>query len=142
MITTTSKNNWFCEQNNCSACASHFLVHFFDVHCTTMMQNLPLQRFMEDVDILQQIFPSLFDIKPLRIQLQEKLPTFDKLSSPNRSDKRMQIHLSFLVMFSVHCHHHHHCLRSLLTQMEERGITNSMFRNAMIWKRRNLSVNQ
>ena len=52
-----------------------------------MMQNLPLQRFMEDVDILQQIFPSLFDIKPLRIQLQEKLPTFDKLSSPNRSDK-------------------------------------------------------
>ena len=142
MITTTSKNNWFCEQNTCSACASHFLVHFFDVHCTTMMQNLPLQRFMEDVDILQQIFPSLFDIKPLRIQLQEKLPTFDKLSSPNRSDKRMQIHLSFLVMFSVHCHHHHHCLRSLLTQMEERGITNSMFRNAMIWKRRNLSVNQ
>ena len=87
MITTTSKNNWFCEQNNCSACTSHFLVHFFDVHCTTMMQNLPLQRFMEDVDILQQIFPSLFDIKPLRIQLQEKLPTFDKLSSPNRSDK-------------------------------------------------------
>ena len=61
MITTTSKNNWFCEQNNCSACASHFLVHFFDVHCTTMMQNLPLQRFMEDVDILKQIFPSLFE---------------------------------------------------------------------------------
>ena len=26
-----------------------------------MMQNLSLQRFMEDVDTLQQIFPSLFE---------------------------------------------------------------------------------
>ena len=29
------KNNWFYEQNNSSARASRFLVHFFDVHCTT-----------------------------------------------------------------------------------------------------------
>ena len=29
------KNNWFYEQNNYSALASRFLVHFFDVHCTT-----------------------------------------------------------------------------------------------------------
>ena len=28
------KKNWFYEKNNCSARASRFLVHFFDVHCT------------------------------------------------------------------------------------------------------------
>ena len=29
------KNNRFDDQNNSSARASRFLVHFFDVHCTT-----------------------------------------------------------------------------------------------------------
>jgi len=33
--TTTSENNWFYEENNSSARASRFIVHFFDVHCTT-----------------------------------------------------------------------------------------------------------
>ena len=28
------KKNWVYEQNNSSARASSFLVHFFDVHCT------------------------------------------------------------------------------------------------------------
>ena len=28
------KSDWFYEQNNCSARASRFLVHFFDVYCT------------------------------------------------------------------------------------------------------------
>ena len=54
------KNNWFYEQNNCSARASGFLVHF-DVHYTTTTRNLPMRRFMEDMDILRQIVPSLFD---------------------------------------------------------------------------------
>ena len=51
------------QQNNCacSARASRFLVHFFDVHYTTMTWNLPLRRFMKDVDILRQIFSSLFE---------------------------------------------------------------------------------
>ena len=48
-------------QNYCFARASRFLVHFFDVHCTTTTWNLPMRRFMEDVDILRQIFPSLFE---------------------------------------------------------------------------------
>ena len=35
VIIGTSKNNRFNDQNNSSARASRFLVHFFDVHCTT-----------------------------------------------------------------------------------------------------------
>ena len=54
------KKNWFYEQN-CSARASFFLVHFFDVYCTTTTRNLPMRRPVEDVDILRQIFPSLFE---------------------------------------------------------------------------------
>ena len=40
---------------------SRFLVHFFDVYCTTTTWNLPMRRLTEDVDILRQIFPSLFE---------------------------------------------------------------------------------
>ena len=58
--TTTSKNNWFYEQSNCSASAIRFLVHFFDVHCTTTTWNLPMRHCMEVLDILRQIIPSLF----------------------------------------------------------------------------------
>ena len=55
------KSNCFYVQNNCSARASRFLVHFFDVHCTTTTWSLPLRRFMEDVEIWRQIFLSLFE---------------------------------------------------------------------------------
>ena len=34
------KNDRFNDQNNSSARASRFLVHFFDVHCTTTTWNL------------------------------------------------------------------------------------------------------
>ena len=37
------------------------LVHFFDVHCTTTTWNLPMRRFMEDVDKRRQISLSLFE---------------------------------------------------------------------------------
>ena len=57
------KNNRFNDQNNSSACASRFLVHFFDVHCTTTTWNLLMRRFMEDVNMPRQIFPSLFDLR-------------------------------------------------------------------------------
>ena len=40
---------------------AHFLVHFFDVHCTTMMWNLLMRQFMEDVNIQRRIFLSLFE---------------------------------------------------------------------------------
>ena len=56
------KNNWFYEQNICSARASRFLVHFFHVHCTIMTWNLPMRRFVEDVDIRRQIVLSLFEL--------------------------------------------------------------------------------
>ena len=58
--TMTSKNNRFYDQNNSSARASRFLVHFFDVHCTTATWNLLMRRYMEDVDIRRQISLSLF----------------------------------------------------------------------------------
>ena len=48
-------------RKNCSARASRILVHFFDVHCTNTTWNLPMRRFMEDVDIQRQNFPSLFE---------------------------------------------------------------------------------
>ena len=60
-VLRTLSNDWFYEQNNCSARASHFLVRFFDVHCKTTTWNLPMRRFVEGVDILRQIFPSLFE---------------------------------------------------------------------------------
>ena len=40
-----------------------FLVHFFDVHCTTTTWNLLIWRFMEDVDIRQRIFLPLFELE-------------------------------------------------------------------------------
>ena len=43
------KNNRFNDQNNSSARAARFLVHFFDVHCTTLKWNLPMRCFMEDL---------------------------------------------------------------------------------------------
>lgn len=118
-------------KNNSTARALRFLVHILDVHCTTNTWNHPMWRFMEDMDILGQIFPSLFEHRykalknstPGCLHLTNWAVQIEVIKF-----KRMQIHVSFLVMFSVHCHHHHHCLRSLLTQMEERGITKLMFR--------------
>ena len=55
------KNNRFNDQNNSSAQASRFLVHFFDVHCMTTTWNLLIWCFMEDVDIWWRIFQPLFE---------------------------------------------------------------------------------
>ena len=46
---TTSKNNRFNDQNNSSTRASHFLVHFFDAHCTTTTPNLSFSGGRESV---------------------------------------------------------------------------------------------
>ena len=42
--TNKQTNNWVYEKNNSSAW--RFLVHLFDVHCTTTAWNLPMRRFM------------------------------------------------------------------------------------------------
>ena len=55
------KNNRFNDQNNGSACALRFLVHFLDVHCMTTAWNLLICRFMEDVNIRRRIFLPLFE---------------------------------------------------------------------------------
>ena len=54
------KNNSFNDQNNSSARASRFLVHFLDVHCTITTWNLLICRFMEDVNDTTTNFPSCF----------------------------------------------------------------------------------
>ena len=46
------KNKRFNDQNNSSAHAARFLVHFFEVHCTTSTWNLPMRRFMEDLILI------------------------------------------------------------------------------------------
>ena len=51
----------FHDQNISHARASRFLVHFFDVHCTTTTWNLQIWCFMEDVDIRPRIFLPLFE---------------------------------------------------------------------------------
>ena len=51
----------FHDQNISYAHASRFLVHFFDVHCTTTTWNLQILRFMEDVDIRPRMFLPLFE---------------------------------------------------------------------------------
>ena len=43
--------------------ASYFLVHFFDVHCTTTTWNLLIWRFMKDMDIRRRIFFPLFELE-------------------------------------------------------------------------------
>ena len=55
------KNNRFNNQNNSSERASLFLLHFFDVHCTTITWSLLIWRFIEDVDIQWWIFLPLFE---------------------------------------------------------------------------------
>ena len=43
------------DQDNSSARASRFLVHFFNIDCTTKTWNVPMRRYTEDVDIRRQI---------------------------------------------------------------------------------------
>ena len=60
--TITSKNNWFYLQTNSSARVSRFLVHFFDVHCTTSTWNHVMRhRLIQDVNIRGRIFLSFFE---------------------------------------------------------------------------------
>ena len=65
------KNDWFYEQNSCSARASRLLVHFFDVHCTTTTWKPPNATFCGGRGHTTTNFP--FSIwtwtKPLRTQL-------------------------------------------------------------------------
>ena len=59
------KNNRFNDQNNSSARASRFLVHFFDVYCTTTTWNLLIWRLWRTwtyYDEFPFIFSSLYKI--------------------------------------------------------------------------------
>ena len=51
---------WCNKQNYSSARASRFLVHFFDVHCTTRNILHVIRRFKEDMNIRRRMFLSLF----------------------------------------------------------------------------------
>ena len=95
------KKNWFYEQNNCS----RFLVHFFDVYCTTTTSKPSNAAFCGGRGNTTANFP--FSIwtwtKPLRIQLQETEVAYIWIIERFQIDaikfERTQIH--FLVMFSL-----------------------------------------
>ena len=99
------KKNWFYEQNNCSARASRFLVHFLEVYCTTTTWKPPNAAFCGGRGNTTTNFP--FSIwtwtKPLRIQLQETEVAYIWIIERFQIDaikfERTQIH--FLVMFSL-----------------------------------------
>ena len=82
-------------QNNCSARASRFLVHFFDVRCTTTTWSLPMRRFMED-------FLYLNMDKVLNISTPGKVAyicRIERFQIDALKIERTQTH--FLVMFSL-----------------------------------------
>ena len=112
---TTSKNNRFNDQNNSSACASRFLVHFFDVHCMTAMWNLLICHFMEDVNIWWRIQPFSFWtwIKSLEFNYRKRCLHLTYWASPNRCNSVWKNTNSFFY-WCFHCRHHCACLRSLL----------------------------
>ena len=74
------KHNRFNDQNNSSARAWRFLVHFFDVHYAISTWNLLIWRFMEDVDMREpEENPSEFNSRKSRLHL-----TY--WAGPNRRD--------------------------------------------------------
>ena len=108
----------FYEQNNCSARVSHFLVHFFDVHCTTTTWNLPTRRFIGAlrVDILQ-----IFSLLYLNMDKALENLTPGKVTHIWRIE-RFQIDVIkfkrrkfvFFFLWCFHCRRRRRCLRSLL----------------------------
>ena len=76
-MVTNTLNNSFYQQNNGTARALRYLVHFFDVHNTTRTWTFLLRRFIGDVTTRRRIPVSHLPWEvSLRIQLQENLPTF------------------------------------------------------------------
>ena len=86
--TTTTKNNWFLRAKwqlwTCITLFSTFLWR-----ASTATVKILRRRFIEDANIRWRIFLFLFEprLKYLRIQLQEKWPTFDRLAGFNRRAK-------------------------------------------------------
>ena len=96
------KNNRFNDQNNSSARASRSLVHFFDVHCTTMTWNLLIWRFMKDVDIRRRNFLPLFWtwIKHiLEFNSRKSRPHLTYWAGPNRRINLKESKFIFLATF-------------------------------------------
>ena len=94
--TTSSKNNRFNDQNNSSACASRFSVHFFDVHDYEVKP--PNLTFFGGRGHTTTNFPSTFWVKSLKIQLQEKWLTY--WASPNKRDLVLPVNWVILCWYS------------------------------------------
>ena len=108
----------FYEQNNCSARVSRFLVHFFDVHCTTTTWNLPTRRFIEDlrVEMVQKISllylnmdKALENLTPGKVTHIWRIERFqiDVIKFKRRK-------FVFFFLWCFHCRRRRRCLRSLL----------------------------
>ena len=115
------KNNRFNDQNNSSARASHFLVHFFDVHCTTTTWNLPicvLRRTWTYNDEFSFLFSNLN--KVLKNSNPGKVACFwhiERIQIDAIKFERAQIRSFFYQLF--HCHRRRPCLRSLITDKQK-----------------------
>ena len=105
MATTTAtplKNSWLCEQNNSSARASRFLVRFLDVHVTNMTWTSQCDVLWRACTTVKFPFSFWTWIKSLRIQLQKKSSTFEKLNGSKLTQKSLKGHIFiFLATYSL-----------------------------------------
>ena len=107
----------FYEQNNCSARLSRFLVHFFDVHCTTTTWNLPTRRFIEDlrVDILQKISLLYLNMdKALENLTPGKVTHIWRIERFQIDVIKFKRRKFVFFLWCFHCRRRRRCLRSLL----------------------------
>ena len=108
----TSKYNLWYEQNNSSARASRFLVHFFDIHCTSTTWHFLMRRFMGDVNTKRGVFLSLFelDYKQTPGKFSSKFSVTNKSRKLNKLDKVSYNANSFFIDSFLTCHHRRGCL--------------------------------
>ena len=98
---TPLKNNWLCEQNNSSARASRFLVRFLDVHATNTTWTSQCDVLWRACTTVKFPFSFWTWIKSLRIQLQKKSSTFDKLTGSKWTRQSLKGGIFFLATFSL-----------------------------------------
>ena len=115
-------NNRFNDQNNSSARESRFLVHFFDVHCTTTTWNLLIWRFMEDVNILRRISLHLFSLnKILKNSTPGKVACMwhtERIQIDAIKFERTQIVFFFYLRFHCRRRRRRPCFKSLFIWMD------------------------
>ena len=102
------KNNRLNDQNNSSARASRFLVHFFNVHCTTTTWNFLICRFTYD-DEFSFLYLKLNKILKNSTS-REKSPAFWRIERVQRRDQVWK-NANSLFYRRFYCRRRHHRCR-------------------------------